>query len=326
MPKRIEITENGGTEVLKYVDYSIINNLPKANEIRIKHSSIGVNFIDTYHRSGLYPVNLPTGLGLEAVGKIVEIGSSVDSFAVGDRVGYSSPPLGAYSEIRDYPVEKAFKVPDEINDDEAASILLKGMTVEYLFNRTYKIKSGEWVLFHAAAGGVGLIACQWAKAIGCCLIGTVGSEEKIDLAKKNGCEHVINYRTEDVVKRVMDITGGKGVSVVYDGVGKDTFDISIGCLSNRGMFVSFGNASGMTPIVDLFKSFAPKNLFFTRPSLMVYNKTRKELDGSSGLVFQMIADKKIKTNLSKIYDLRDVAAAHKDLEARKTVGSLVLKP
>lgn len=326
MSKKILISENGGPEVLKYVDYTIENKPPKTGEIRIKHSSIGVNFIDTYHRSGLYPAELPTGLGLEAVGEVVELGSNVGMFNVGDRVGYAAPPLGAYCEIRDYPAEKTFKIPDEINDDDAASILLKGMTVEYLFNRAYKIKANEWVLFHAAAGGVGLIACQWAKDIGCHLIGTVGSDEKFSLARKNGCDHVINYKKENVVKRVMDLTGGEGVSVVYDGVGKDTFYISISCLSKRGMFVSFGNASGMTPTIDLFKSFAPKNLFFTRPSLMIYNSSRKELNDCSGLLFQKVFEKKIKANISKIYELKDVAIAHKDLEARKTVGSLILKP
>jgi NADPH2:quinone reductase len=326
MPKKIIIDKNGGPEVLKYVDYTLINEKLKTNEIRIKHSSIGVNFIDTYHRSGLYAVKLPTGLGLEAVGKIVDVGLGVDMFSVGDRVGYSAPPLGAYCEIRDYPAEKAIKIPEKISDDETASVLLKGMTVEYLFNRTYKIKAGEKVLFHAAAGGVGLIACQWARAIGCDLIGTVGSEEKNELAKKNGCKYVINYKTEDVVKRVLELTGGEGVSVVYDGVGKDTFDISIKCLSNRGMFVSFGNASGMTPTTDLFKSFAPKNLFFTRPSLMIYNGSRKDLESSSGLLFQMIVEKKIKANLSKIYELKNAKDAHSDLEGRKTFGSLILRP
>ena len=326
MPKKIIINENGGPEVLKYVDYSLTTDQPKENEIRIKHSSIGVNFIDTYHRSGLYPVELPTGIGLEAVGEVVEVGSNVEMFGVGDRVGYSAPPLGAYCEVRDYPAEKAFNIPDEISDDEAASVLLKGMTVEYLFNRTYKIRAGENILFHAAAGGVGLIACQWARSVGSHLIGTVGSNNKIDLAKNNGCEHVINYKTENVVERVMELTNGRGVSVVYDGVGKDTFGLSIECLSKRGMFVSFGNASGMTPATDLFESFAPKNLFFTRPSLMVYNGTRKELDSSSDLLFKMIAEKKIKTNLSKIYKLKDVMTAHQDLETRKTFGSLILKP
>ncbi len=326
MPKKIIVDKSGGVDVLKYVDYSLTNKILGENDIRIKHSSIGVNFIDTYHRSGLYPVDLPTCLGLEAVGVVIKIGSNVKMFSVGDRVGYSAPPLGAYCEIRDYPANKTLKIPNEISDDAAASVLLKGMTVEYLFNRTYKLRPKENVLFHAAAGGVGLIACQWARAVGCNLIGTVGSDEKISLAKDNGCKYVINYKKEDVFKKIMDITDGRGVVVVYDGVGKDTFDLSIKCLSKRGMFVSFGNASGMTPTADLFKCFAPKNLFFTRPSLMIYNETREELDNSSSLLFQMVREGKIKTNISKIYELKDVARAHKDLEERKTVGSIILKP
>ena len=273
MPKKIIITKTGGPSVLEYKDYDVPAGPPPENEIRIQHTSIGLNFIDTYHRSGLYPVGLPTGLGLEAVGRVLDVGSGIKDFVVGDRVGYSAPPLGAYCEVRDYCADSAFKIPEEIGDDDAASILLKGMTVEYLFQRTYNLKKEDFVLFHAAAGGVGLIACQWARSIGCKLIGTVGSNEKIEIAKKNGCEHVINYKKENVVKRVMDLTNGRGVSVVYDGVGGDTFNTSIDCLCSRGMFVSFGNASGMTPVTDLFKAFAPKNLFFTRPSLMVYNSS-----------------------------------------------------
>jgi len=326
MPKKIIINKNGGPEVLSFVDYSLNKEVLKTNEIRICHSSIGVNFIDTYHRSGLYPVNLPTVLGLEAVGTVISKGSGVNMFSVGDRVGYAAPPLGAYCEIRDYPAEKAIKIPNTISDDDAASILLKGMTVEYLFSRTYKVRPGEKILFHAAAGGVGLIACQWASAMGCDLIGTVGSEEKKEIAKKSGCKHVINYKEENVYERVMDLTGGVGVPVVYDGVGKETFDLSLRCLSDRGLFVSFGNASGMTPVVDLFKSFAPKNIYFTRPSLMIYNKKRKELEDSSSLLFEMFNKKKVRANISKKYELKNAIEAHKDLEARKTFGSILLKP
>ena len=326
MPKKIVLNENGGPEVLKYVDYYLPKEKINKNEIRIKHTSIGVNFIDTYHRTGLYPVSLPVCLGLEAVGVVVDVGSNINQYVVGDRVGYAAPPLGAYCEIRDYPAEKVIKIPNEVEDDVAAAVLLKGTTVEYLFNRTYKIKPKETFLFHAAAGGVGLIACQWARALGCNMIGTVGSDEKGVLAKENGCDYVINYKSEDVVKKVMEITGGRGVRVVYDGVGKDTFNISLDCLSNRGLFVSFGNASGMTPTVDLFKAFAPKNLYFTRPSLMIYNDTKQKLENSFELLFGMIKNKKIKPSLSKKYKLEDAAEAHKDLESRKTFGSLVLKP
>ncbi|PPR47854.1 MAG: Quinone oxidoreductase 1 [Alphaproteobacteria bacterium MarineAlpha5_Bin9] len=326
MYKKIVINQVGAPEVLKVVEYTLNENMLRPHEIRIKHLSIGVNFIDTYHRSGLYPAKLPITPGLEAVGEVVMVGNKVKRFRVGDRVGYCAPPLGAYSEVRDFPEEKAFLIPKEISSDDAASILLKGMTVEYLFNRTYKIKPGDTVLFHAAAGGVGLIACQWARSIGCKLIGTVGNEEKEEVAKKNGCSHVINYTKEDVVKSVMEKTDGKGVAVVYDGVGKDTFDISIDCLSKRGLFVSFGNASGMTPVTDLFKSFHPKNLFFTRPSLMVYNESREELEKSSDTLFRMILEKKIQTLISQRYSLLDATRVHKDLESRKTFGSLIIKP
>ena len=324
--KKIVVNKVGGPGVMECVDFDLGTKELLPNSVRIKHKSIGVNFIDTYHRSGLYPAETPFTPGLEAVGEIIGVASGVVEFVVGDRVGYSSPPLGAYSEVRDISSEKVFKIPESVGDDEAASLLLKGMTVEYLFNRTFGVTPQTSVLFHAAAGGVGLIACQWARAIGCKIIGTVGSEEKISLAKNGGCEHVINYKKEDVVKSVMDITSGKGVDVVYDGVGKDTFDISISCLKNRGMFVSFGNASGMTPETDLFKAFAPKNLYFTRPSLMIYNNTRKELLDSSSSLFKMVLNKKVKPNISKIYNLKDVAQAHKDLESRKTVGSIILKP
>ena len=222
--------------------------------------------------------------------KVISIGKKVENIVVGDRVCYASPPMGAYCEIRDFPANKLIRIPVEISDDEAASIFLQGMTVEYLFNRTYKIKAGEDVLFHAAAGGVGLIACQWAKSVGCHLIGTVGSDEKAELAKKNGCMYVVNYKKENVVEKIMGITEGKGVSVVYDGVGRDTFEMSLNCLTERGMFVSFGNASGMTPTTDLFKAFAPKNLYFTRPSLMIYNNTRKKLEESARVLFKMILE------------------------------------
>ncbi len=324
--KKIVVNKTGGPEAMECVDFDLNSTELLPNNVRIKHKSIGVNFIDTYHRSGLYPAETPFTPGLEAVGEIIDVGSEVGEFVVGDRVGYSSPPLGAYSEVRDISFEKIFKIPESVGDDEAASLLLKGMTVEYLFNRTFAVTSQTSVLFHAAAGGVGLISCQWARAIGCKIIGTVGSEEKISLAKNNGCEHVINYKKEDVVSRVMDITGGEGVDVVYDGVGKDTFDISINCLKKRGGFVSFGNASGMTPKTDLFAAFAPKNLYFTRPSLMVYNNTRGELLDSSSSLFKMILNKKIKPNIFKTYNLNDVVQAHKDLELRKTVGSIILKP
>lgn len=323
MTKAIQISKTGGTDVMSWVDCSLDPSGPEKNNVRIKNSAVGVNYIDTYHRSGVYPVKLPIVLGLEGVGTIVSVGSEVSGFVEGDRVGYASVPLGAYCEIRDYPANKLIKIPPAIGDFEAASILLKGMTVEYLFNRTYVLKSGEYFLFHAAAGGVGLLACQWARAIGAKMIGTVSNDEKASLAKESGCSFVINYEEESVVERVMEITEGRGVSVAYDGVGKNTFDVTLGCLCERGLFVSFGQSSGMIDSVDLHSVFAPKNLYYTRPSLLVYNKSQEELVKSSGALFKMVESKKISTSYKK-YDLKDAAQAHNDLEKRKTVGSLVL--
>ena len=234
--------------------------------------------------------------------------------------------LGAYCEIRDFPASKIIKIPSQISENIAASVLLQGMTVEYLFERLYKIKKNQNILFHAAAGGVGLLACQWAKSIGCKLIGTVSNDEKAELAKKNGCAHTINYKKENVVERVKEITSGKGVSVVYDGVGKDTFEISLNCLDYRGMFVSFGQSSGMIPKVDLHKTFNPKSLFYTRPTLMHYNLTRDQLEESSGLLFKKIINKEIKENIYKIIKLENAAEAHTLIQSRKSYGSIILKP
>jgi NADPH2:quinone reductase len=327
MPKKIVISKIGGPEVLKYVDYNLTDSIGE-EEIRIKHTAIGLNYIDTYHRSGIYPLptDLPICPGLEASGKIIRLGSKVKNFKVGDRVCYATIPLGAYCEIRDFPASKVIKIPDEISENSAASILLQGMTVEYLFERLYKIKKNENILFHAAAGGVGLLACQWARSIGCNLIGTVGSDEKAELAKLNGCTYVINYKTENVTEKVNKITNGKGVSVVYDGVGKDTFKISLDCLSLRGLFVSFGQSSGMVPEVNLHKTFNPKSLFYTRPTLMHYNLTRKELEKSSNLLFQKIINKEIKEHIYKIIELKNASEAHKLIQSRETYGSIILKP
>ena len=327
MPKKIIISKIGGPEVLKYVDYDL-PKIPPENNVRIKHDSIGLNYIDTYFRRGIYPVptSLPVCPGLEAAGDVIALGEGITNFNIGDRVCYASVPLGAYCEIRDFPADKLIKTPENISNNEVASILLQGMTVEYLFRRLYEIKKDQHVLFHAAAGGVGLIACQWAKAIGCKLIGTVGSDDKAKLAKSNGCSYIINYKTDNVVEKVNEITKGQGVPIVYDGVGKDTFQISIDCLSLRGMFVSFGQSSGMVPNVDLHKTFNPKSLYYTRPTLMHYNFTRTELDKSSKTLFDMMETGKIKVNLSKIYNLKEAPSAHNDLESRKTTGSIILKP
>ena len=326
MSKSIIIKKNGGSEVLEIEEYYLDSQGPKKGEVRIKHTAIGVNYIDTYHRSGIYPVGLPSVLGLEAVGVVVAVGSGVEGLVVGDRVGYASGPVGAYCEERDYSSEKVIKIPDFISDIDAASVLLKGMTVEYLFQRTFKLEKGDMILFHAAAGGVGLLACQWARSIGVKMIGTVGTDEKASLAKKFGCSFVLNYKKQNIVEEVMKITENKGVRVVYDGVGKDTFDITLGCLSERGLFVSFGQSSGMIKNVGLHETFAPKNLYYTRPSLLIYNKTKNEIKKSAESLFKLIKEKKIKTSVFKTYKLDEVRNAHDDLQSRKTTGSLILVP
>ena len=326
MPKKIIISKIGGPEVLKYIDYEIPKNI-KNNEVRIKQSSIGLNFIDTYHRSGIYPLPKapPICPGLEAAGEIIEIGENIKNFKVGDKVCYASVPLGAYCEIRDIQTDNIIKIPNFINEDQAASVLLQGMTVEYLFTRLYNLKKNEVFLFHAAAGGVGLIACQWAKSIGAKMIGTVSSDEKANLAKKNGCSYVINYKKNNVVEELMKITNNEGVKVVYDGVGKDTFHSSIECLSFRGLLVSFGQSSGMVEKIDLHKTFNPKSLYYTRPTLMHYNKSRTELEQSSEKLFNNINKGAIKTNITHMFDLKDASKAHKILESRKSTGSIILK-
>lgn len=327
MAKKIIIPQIGGPEVFKYIDYEIPKKLDD-NFVRIKQTSIGVNYIDTYHRSGIYPLpsSLPACPGLEASGEIIELGKKVKNYKIGDKVCYASPPLGAYCELRDFPSSQIIKIPDGISEETASSILLKGMTVEYLFERLYKIKKNEYILFHAAAGGVGLIASQWARSIGCKMIGTVSNSEKAEIAIKNGCSFVINYKTENVVDKINDITSGKGVSIVYDGVGKDTFKTSLECLSVRGLFVSFGQSSGMVEDVNLHKTFNPKSLYYTRPTLMHYTATREDLEISSNLLFKKIINKEIKDNIFKKIELKHASEAHKILQSRKSNGSIILIP
>tara|TARA_B110000438_G_scaffold302546_2_gene360555 strand:+ start:72 stop:1052 length:981 start_codon:yes stop_codon:yes gene_type:complete len=326
MPKKIIISKIGDPEVLKYVDY----NLDTLNDesVRIKQNSIGVNYIDTYHRTGIYPLpnKLPVCPGLEASGEIIDIGRKVTNFKIGDKVCYATTPLGAYCEIRDFPESKIIKIPLGISDDIAASILLKGMTVEYLFQRLYTIKKNEIILFHAAAGGVGLVACQWAQSVGCEMIGTVSNDDKAKQAKDNGCTHVINYKKENVIEKVKDITNGKGVPVVFDGVGKDTFETSLECLDYRGLLVAFGQSSGMIKDVNLHNTFNPKSLFFTRPTLMHYNQTRNQLEQSSNELFKKIINKEIKAHIYKKVNLEFASEAHRILQSRESSGSIILKP
>ncbi len=328
MPNRVIVSKLGGPEVLKYEEYKLTENLSDT-QVRIKQTSIGLNYIDTYHRAGIYPLELelPFCIGLEAAGEVIEIGNKVKDFKVGDRVAYSfSPPLGAYCEIRDFESDKLIKLPDFISNDEAASILLQGMTVEYLFERLYQIKKDEKFLFHAAAGGVGLVACQWAKSNGAKMIGTVSTKEKAAVAKKNGCEFTLNYKDQNIYEEVMKITRNKGLNVVYDGVGKDTFDQSLKCLNFRGLMVSFGQSSGMIEKVNLHSTFNPKSLYFTRPTLMHYIKNKKELELSSNRLFAKIKNKDIKPNIFKKFKLSEASEAHKLIQSRESLGSIILKP
>ncbi|MDC6448516.1 quinone oxidoreductase [Alphaproteobacteria bacterium] len=327
MPKQIVISKLGGPEVLSYQNYELSNDI-KNNEVRIKHTAIGLNYIDTYHRTGIYPLpsDLPICPGMEATGKVIGVGDKVFNFNVGDRVAYATPPIGAYCEIRDFPEEKLIAIPEFLENDSVASILLKGMTVEYLFERLYKIKNNEFILFHAAAGGVGLIACQWAKSIGCRMIGTVSTEEKSKLAIEHGCEFTINYKEENVSQKVMEITNSQGVSVVYDGVGKDTFQESINSLTTRGLMVSFGQSSGMVEKLNMHKTFNPKSLFYTRPSLMGYTLDRKELLNCSNKLFEKMKNGEIKTNIFKKFKLEEARKAHEILQSRKSFGSIILEP
>ena len=278
------------------------------------------------HRSGLYPVELPSNIGIEGAGIIEKIGPDVKDFSVGDKVAYASMPIGSYSTHRIFPTKKLVKVPNEINLENVATLMTKGFTVFYLLHKTYPVKSGETILFHAAAGGVGQIFCQWAISLGCTVIGTVGSDEKIEIAKENGCAHVINYSKDNFAEKVKKITNGKGVPVVYDGVGKKTFDGSIECLKVRGMMVSFGNASGALDPCNVTKSLAPKGLYLTRPSIAHYTSTKEELNEAANKVFEMYLTKKFTLNIFKKYPLSDIVKAHQDLEGRKILGPAVIIP
>ena len=324
MMKAVTISKTGGPEVLELKEINL--GKPDPDEVLIEHVAIGLNYIDTYHRSGLYPIQLPSGIGAEASGIIKEVGSNVKDFKVGDKISYAGIPLGAYSSHRVYPTKNLVKVPQNIDLEIAATLMIKGLTAFYLLHKTYPASPGETVLFHAAAGGVGQIFCQWAKSIDVKIIGTVGSDEKIELAKKNGCDEVINYSKEDFAKKVMKLTDGKGLSVVYDGVGKSTFEKSLECLKTRGTLVSFGNASGSLEPIDVTKMLQPKGLFFVRPSMGQYLSTDEELNEASKMLFEKISSGKVKIEIFKKYKLDDVQQAHIDLESRKIVGPAVIIP
>ena len=324
MTRVVKIEKNGGPEVLEIKEVNIED--PQAEEVLIEQKAIALNYIDTYHRTGSYPLPLPTGIGLEAAGVIKKIGSKVKDLSVGDRVAYAGTPLGAYAENRVYPADKLVKLPSEITEEIAACIMTKGLTTYYLLYKTFPVKSHDTILFHAAAGGVGQIFCQWAKSLGCKVIGTVGSEEKISIAKKNGCDLVINYSKENLVEKVKNFTKGKGVPVVYDGVGEKTFEDSIACLKNTGTMVSFGNSSGPVKNVDVKKHISPKSLFFTRPTLGHYFPNKELLREAAEILFTQIKFGKVKIKIFKKYKLQDVVEAHKDLEARKIIGPAIIIP
>jgi NADPH2:quinone reductase len=323
MVKAIRIHETGGPEVMVLEDVAL--EPPGPGMVTVSNRAIGLNYIDTYHRSGLYPLPLPTGIGLEGAGEVTAVGDGVD-LRPGDRVAYCSAGFGAYAEAINLPAARLVSIPEGIDYEQAAAALLKGQTAEYLLQRTWPLKAGETCLFHAAAGGVGLIFGQWAASIGAEVIGTVGSEEKAELARTHGYRHVINYRTENVVERVLEITGGQKLPVVYDGVGRDTFDISLDCLRPRGLMVSFGNASGAPPPLDLQVLALKGSLFITRPTMLTYTATTEELRQSSDDLFARMQSGDVRVEIHQRYSLAEVEQAHRDLEGRRTTGSSVILP
>ena len=322
--KAIRFTRTGGPEVLDYVDVEVGD--PGPGEARVRNHAIGVNFIDIYFRLGLYPLDLPGGLGQEGAGVVEAVGEGVTHVKPGDRVAYAARPNGAYSQLRVMPADVLVRLPDDMSFETGAAMLLQGMTVQYLLKQTYAVQPGDTILFHAAAGGVGLIACQWARALGVNLIGTVGSNEKAALARQHGAAHVINYNDEDVVQRVLEITNGEKVPVVYDSVGKDTFTRSLDCLRPRGLMVSFGNASGPVPPVSLNELSTRGSLYITRPTLQHYAATRAQREAMAADVFQMVSSGRIGVDINQRFPLADVAQAHIALEGRRTTGKTILLP
>ena len=324
MTKAIRMNRVGGPEVMELVDVEL--GSPGPGEAQVRHEAIGLNFIDVYFRTGLYPQALPGALGMEGAGIVEAVGEGVTEVQVGDRVAYAGRPIGAYAEVRNMPSAILLKLPDAVGFDTAAAMMLQGLTVQYLFKRTVQLKAGDTILFHAAAGGVGLIACQWARALGVTMIGTVGSDAKAKLALEHGCTHVINYNTENFVERVKDITKGEKVSVVYDSIGADTFIGSLDCLKPLGMLVSFGSASGPVPPFSLNELASRGSLFVTRPTLFAYAAKRADLEAMAADLFEMVGSGKIRIDIHQRYQLADAAQAHIDLESRKTTGSSILLP
>ena len=323
MVHAIRIHQHGGPEVMKWEEVDV--GEPGQGQVRLKHRAVGLNYIDTYHRSGLYNISLPAVLGTEGAGEITAVGSGVTDFKVGDRVAYAGL-MGSYAEERLIPADRVVKLPDNIDDQTAAAMMLQGMTVRYLLKQTYKVGPGTTMLLHAAAGGIGLIASQWAKHLGATIIGTAGSPEKTKLAQDHGCTHVINYSTEDFVARTKEITNGRGVDVVYDGVGKDTYPGSLDCLKPRGLWVSFGNSSGPVPPFDIITLSTKGSLFATRPTLQTHIASREDLVACANDLFDVVGRGIVKIDVNQTYALKDAAQSHRDLESRKTTGSTVLIP
>jgi len=322
MPHAIRFHKTGGPEVLQWEEVSV--GKPGPGEARVRHTAVGLNYVETYFRSGLYPApSMPSGLGTEAAGLVEEVGAGVSDVKPGDRVAYVGGPLGAYSEVRVMPAERLVVLPKNISDQQGAAIMLKGLTSQYLIRQIFKVKKGDTILFHAAAGGVGLIACQWAKALGATVIGTVGTDEKAKLASEHGCAYTIVYTREDFVQRVKDITKGEMVPVVYDAVGKDTFMKSLDCLRPAGLMVNFGQASGAMPPVDLGIFGAKGSLFYTRPTLNTYAAKRADYQAMTKDLFDAIQSGAIKITINQTYPLKDAAQAHRDLQSRKTTGQTI---
>ncbi|KUZ87254.1 quinone oxidoreductase [Burkholderia ubonensis] len=324
MPKAIRYDQAGGPEVMKWVDVEVAE--PQAGQVRVKQHAVGLNYIDVYFRTGLYPQPLPGGLGMEAAGEVTAVGDDVSAFKPGDRVAYVSSSPGAYAQERVLPADRLVRLPDGIGYDEAASVMLQGLTAHYLLRRTYRVKAGDTILIHAAAGGVGLLVCQWAKALGATVIGTVSSDEKAAIAKAHGCDHPIVYTRENFTERVRAITNDALLPVVYDSIGKDTYVGSLDCLAPLGLYVSFGNASGPLPPIDSKEFSSRGSLFFTRPTLFSYIAKRADLEAATAELFDVIQSGKVKTSINQRYPLAEVARAHADLEARKTTGSTILVP
>ncbi len=323
MTHAIVIQKQGGPEEMRWTEVDV--SAPGPGQVRLRQTAVGLNYIDCYHRSGLYPLEMPAGIGMEAAGIVEAMGDGVSDLAVGDRVAYASGPPGSYAEERNMAANRVVKLPDSISDETAAAMMLQGMTTQYLIRSTYRVKAGETILFHAAAGGVGLIACQWLKQLSATVIGTVGSDEKAELAKAHGCDHAIVYTRENFVDRVKEITDGAGVPVVYDSVGADTYPGSLDCLAPLGMMVSFGNASGPIKNFDPGLLAAKGSLYFTRPTLMTYTEKREDLVASANDLFAAV-EKGVKIEINQRYALKDAEQAHRDLEGRKTTGSTIFLP